>query len=160
MSASLGYNKIRIKDSSVKATIPNNDVARLMYYLKSVSTVLKYNGFAKYTNYNNYNNLSNREVNEVIQLATIFNPVILMKAKVFIPKEDLDMDNRFFEITDESLNIHAIRQIVIGGITTKVLKIMVFKFNWLNNNYFFPLKRLTQKRDEEEDEDLRSCTIF
>ena len=71
------------------------------------------------------------------------------------------MGNRFFKITDESMNIHAIEQIVIGGITTKVLSIMVFKFNWLNNYYFLPIKRLTKIKEEEEfDEALRSCTIF
>ena len=160
MCASLGFNKIRIKEDSVRASVPDNDIARLMYYLKCVSSVLKNNGLSQYTNYNKYYNLSSKEKNEVIQLANIFNPIILIKAKVFIPKEDLDMDNRFFKITDESLNFHAIEQIVIGGITTKVLSIMLFKFNWLNNNYFLPLKRLTQRQEEEDDEDLRSCTIF
>ena len=159
MCASLGFNKIRIKEDSVRASVPDNDIARLMYYLKCVSSVLKNNGLSQYTNYNKYYNLSSKEKNEVIQLANIFNPIILIKAKVFIPKEDLDMDNRFFKITDESLNFHAIEQIVIGGITTKVLKIMFFKFSWLNNNYLLPLKRLTQ-REEEDDEELRSCTIF
>ena len=160
MCASLGFNKIRIKDDSVKTSVPDNDIARLMYYLKCVSSVLNYKGLSQYTNYNKYYNLSSKEKNEVIQLANIFNPVILMKAKVFILKEDLDTGNRFFKITDESMNFHAIEQIVIGGITTKVLSIMLFKFNWLNNNYFLPLKRLTQRQEEEDDEDLRSCTIF
>ena len=160
MCASLGFNKIRIKEDSVRASVPDNDIARLMYYLKCVSSVLKNNGLSQYTNYNKYYNLSSKEKNEVIQLANIFNPVILMKAKVFIPKEDLDTGNRFFKITDESMNFHAIRQIVIGGITTKVLNIMLFKFNWLNKNYFLPLKRLTQKEEDDDDEVLRSCTIF
>ena len=160
MCASLGFNKIRIKDETTKASVPDNDIARLMYYLECVSSVLKYKGLSQYTNYNKYYNLSSKEKNEVIQLANIFNPVILMKAKVFILKEDLDTGNRFFKITDESMNFHAIRQIVIGGITTKVLNIMLFKFNWLNKNYFLPLKRLTQREEEEDDEDLRSCTIF
>ena len=159
MCASLGFNKIRIRDETVKTSVPDNDIARLMYYLKCVSSVLNYKGLSQYTNYNKYYNLSSKEKNEVIQLANIFNPVILMKAKVFILKEDLDAGNRFFKITDESMNFHAIRQIVIGGITTKVLNIMLFKFNWLNNYYFLPLKRLTQ-REEEDDEFLRSCTIF
>ena len=59
------------------------------------------------------------------------------------------------------MNFHAIRQIVIGGITTKVLNIMLFKFNWLNNNYFLPIKRLTQREEEDDDDEvLRSCIIF
>ena len=76
MCASLGFNKIRIKDDSVKTTIPNNDIARLMYYLKCVSSVLNYKGLSQYTNYNKYYELSSKEKNEVIQLANIFNPLI------------------------------------------------------------------------------------
>ena len=155
------YNDVQVKAIGKKVTVPNNDIARLMYYLKCVSSVLNYKGLSQYTNYNKYYDLSSKEKNEVIQLANIFNPLILMRAKVFILKEDLDMGNRFFKITDESMNFHAIEQIVIGGITTKVLSIMVFKFNWLNNYYFLPIKRLTKIKEEEEfDEALRSCTIF
>ena len=161
MSGVFNFNRMQVQELSThRVNVPDNDIARLMYYLKCVSSVLKNNGLSQYTNYNKYYNLSSKEKNEVIQLANIFNPIILIKAKVFIPKEDLDMDNRFFKITDESLNFHAIEQIVIGGITTKVLNIMLFKFNWLNKNYFLPLKRLTHREEEDDDEDLRSCTIF
>ena len=69
----------------------------------------------------------------------------LFDLKVFVLEEDLDCNNRFIEITDEAMNIHANEEIVIGGIVTKVLKMMLFKSEWINNFYFNPLKRLIQR---------------
>ena len=62
-----------------------------------------------------------------------------MGAKIFVPDESLDMNNRFIEITGESMSIHANDEIVIGGIVTKISKIMLFKSSWLFNNYYYPL---------------------
>ena len=145
MEANVGYKRLRIKDNGEEAFIPNNDIARLMYYLQCVFAVLKCNSYSEYTNYNNYYNLSNSDIMELIRLVKIFNPQILIGAKVFVLEENLNKENRFIEITDETMNIHANEEIVIGGIVTKVLKIMLFKSHWINNIYFNPLKRLTQR---------------
>ena len=108
MEASLGYNRIRIRDTSTSVNVPNNDVARLMYYLKCVFTVLECNKSSQYTDYNNYESLiMNSGVNELIRLVKMFNPGIMMGKKVFVLDDDLDMGNRFIEITGETMNIHA-----------------------------------------------------
>ena len=145
MEANLAYNKLSIRDNSVSVNIPDNDIAKLMFYLKCVSNVLKYNGFGQYTNYNNYYSLSNQEIKTLIKLATIFNPEVMMDVGVFVKNEDLDKGNKFIEITDEEMNIHANREVLIGGIKTKVLKMMLFKANWAISNYYLPKKRLTQR---------------
>jgi len=43
------------------------------------------------------------------------------------------------------MNIHAYEEIVIGGISTKVLQIMLFTSQWVSKNYYYPLNRLTQR---------------
>ena len=145
MQANVGYNRLRIKDTSTRALVPNNDIARLMYYLKCVFTVLKCNKYSEYTNYNNFYSLSNSDINELIQLVNKFDPKIMIGAKIFLLDDDLDMGNRFIEITDETMNIHANEEIVIGGIVTKISKKMIFTSQWINNHYYNPLKRLTQR---------------
>jgi hypothetical protein len=119
MQANVGYNRLRIKDTSTRALAPNNDIARLMYYLKCVFTVLKCNKYSEYTNYNNFYSLSNSDINELIRLVNTFDPKIMIGAKIFLLDDDLDMGNRFIEITDETMNIHANEEFVIGGIVTK-----------------------------------------
>lgn len=85
MEARLGYNRVRIRDTSISANVPDNDVARLMYYLKCVFTVLECNSYSQYTDYNNYGNLLllNSGISELIRLAKKFNPNIMMDTKVF-----------------------------------------------------------------------------
>ena len=166
MQANLGYNKFTVKDNSVDINIPDNDVARLMYYLQCVSSVLKYNGFFQYNNYNAYYLLSNEDKINLIKLSIIFNPDIMMEVGVFVKLEDLDMGNRFFEITDEEMKIHANREIVIGGIRTNVLKIMFFKSSWADRNYYSPKSRLTEeilnpkKKTRRKSRDESCCSIF
>ena len=145
MQANVGYNRLRIKDTSTKVFVPNNDIARLMYYLECVFTVLKCNKYSEYTDFNNYYSLSNSDINELIKLVKIFDPKIMIGAKVFVLEEDLVMDNKFIEITDETMNIHLNEEIVIGGIVTKVSQKMLFTSQWILNNYYNPLKRLTQR---------------
>ncbi len=145
MEANLDSHRIKFKDTSRTVTVPGNDTARLMYYLDCVFSVLKCNNFSKFTDYNNYDYLLNSDTIELIRLVKIFNPKIMMDLKVFVLEEDLDCSNRFIEITDEAMNIHANEEIVIGGIVTKVLKMMLFKSEWINNYYFNPLKRLIQR---------------
>ena len=145
MEASLNYDRFRFKDTSVNVTVPNNDIARLMYYLDCVSSVLNYNGLKAYTNFNNYYNLSEQDMRELLELINIFNPKILMDVGVFMKAENLDNNNAFIQITNESMKIHADQEIVIGGIVTRALKIMLFKSNWAINYYYNPKQRLTQR---------------
>ena len=67
-----------------------------------------------------------------------------MEAGIFVIDENIGLNNRFFEITDERLNFHASKEIIIGGIRTRILKIMFMKSIWLINNYYMPLKRISE----------------
>jgi hypothetical protein len=145
MEASLDYNRVKIIDVTTDAYVPNNDIAYLMYYLKCVFTVLKCNQFSELTNYNNFANLSDSDINELMRLIKLFNPEIMIGLKVFVLKEDLDFCNRFYKITNETMNIHANEEIVIGGIATKYSKIMLYRSRWLIDAYYSPLNRLTKR---------------
>ena len=145
MEANLDSHRIKFKDTSKTVNVPGNDIAKLMYYLDCVFSVLKCSNFSKFTDYNNYDYLSNSDIIELIRLVKLFNPKIMIGAKVFVLEEDLDCNNRFIEITDETMNIRANEEIVIGGIVTKVLKMMLLKSEWLVFFYFNPLKRLIQR---------------
>ena len=57
--------------------------------------------------------------------------------------------NRFYEIIDEKFGVHINEDIVIGGKTTKVLKIMVCKKIWLVNYYLNPLENLNHRITNE-----------
>ena len=166
MEANFRYNNFKIKDDSVWVTIPDSDVARLMFYLSCVATVLKYNGFGEYIDYQQYYLMTSEDIIAIIKLALLFEPKLLIGAGIFIRNEYLDWPNRFYDITDERMNIHANEEFIIGGIIVKVQKIMVFKSSYLSTFYYAPLLRLTEppkrKRRREYDDDCGDdcCIIF
>ena len=149
MSATLGVNKVRVEAYGTTTTVPNDNIAKLMYYLHCVLTVIEYDGNNnKLTDYQHYYNLNNEEKKAVIQLAILFNPKLFIDASIFIVNQDLLPDsssNQFYKITDERIGVHVNQQIMIGGRTVKVLNIMACNLSWLNRNYFTPLKNITNE---------------
>ena len=153
MSAFLKSNRIAIKDTSVTITVANNPKARLMYYLNCVSIVLRTDKLDKYTNFKEYYKIPDEEINAIVILAILFNPKIMIESGVFLLDNDLNSGNTFLEITNEQMGIRANEEIIIGGVSVKVLKLMVFTESWLKRNYFEPLNDIDKmKPDTSEDE--------
>ena len=146
MSASLRTNRIAIKDISSTTIVANNPKARLMYYLNCVSVVLNTDKLDRYTNYQEYYNIPDEEIGAILILAILFNPKIMVESKVFILDPIGDYGNAFLEITNEQFGIHANEEIIIGGVSVKVRKLMLFSESWLKRNYFEPLTEIDKKR--------------
>ena len=145
MSATLGVNKFSVERTGVTAEVPNNNLANLMYYLKSVFSVIQLEGLSKYTDYNNYHNLTYAEKKTVYELASKLSPSLFLNVGVFVVAPELiegNYSNEFFKITDERIGFHVNREIMIGGRAVKVLKIMACTNDWLEKNYFSPLRGL------------------
>ena len=53
MSASLNYQSLDVRPFGETTTVPNDDLAKLMYYLQCVSVVIRLDGFERYTDYKN-----------------------------------------------------------------------------------------------------------
>ena len=51
-------------------------------------------------------------------------------------------DNEFYQITDERINFHFNDEIMIGGKTCKILKVMACNTSWLLRFYYNPLKNI------------------
>ena len=56
-----------------------------------------------------------------------------------------DKNNQFYQITDEKIGIHANQNIIIGGKSTKILKIMACNKSWLMKFYFNPIENLNHR---------------
>ena len=145
MSATLGINHLSVKKTGVKVEVPNNNLARLMYYLSCIFTVIQYNENNNLSDYTHYYNLNEEEKKTVLTLAGIFNPKIFLEATIFILDNGAltgDFGNEFFKITDERIGVHVNQAIMIGGRSVKVLNIMACKNSWLDKNYYTPLRGL------------------
>jgi hypothetical protein len=143
MSATLGMKNTTVKMFGGKANVPNNTMAKLMYYLHCVVTVIQYEN-SVLTDYQNYDELSGKELLAVYDVAKLLNPSLFINAGIFILDQRLlvDTDNQFYEITDETVGVHVNQEIMIGGRSVKVLKIMACNMLWLNRNYYRPIQEI------------------
>ena len=150
MSATLGMKNIKIRAFGRSTIVPNNAIAKLMYYLHCVATVIEHYD-PILTDYQNYYELTWEQLKEVHNIATKYSPDIFQSHKIFLVNRDLlnnSSNNEFYEITDETIGIHADEEIVIGGKTVKVLKVMACNNNWLSENYYKPISEIDKLVEE------------
>lgn len=143
--ALLRRNQIGMRDTSVSASVPDNDVARLMYYFHCVCSAIEYtdNDMQRFRNYHNWRSLSYTEVRLLVALCYALSPDVF-NDKVFFQSDALcgNSSNKFYEISQVSHQIMAVRSIVVAGRTRRVNSIMTYKISWMRNNYFGPMQRL------------------
>jgi hypothetical protein len=135
MAAFLQTNELETKRTTVKTTVLNNDVARLIYYLNCVCTVIDCKGDAdiqRFISYQNWRRLSNDEQKLLVNLCHTISPDVLHN-KVFFQYNALcvNFDNEFYEISQVRNQLLVAESIVIAGRTRHVNKIMVHKQEWM-----------------------------
>ena len=139
MSATFGMNKFSVQRTGVQVEVPNNNLARIMYYLSCVFNTIQYNESNKLSDYQHYYYLNEDEKKAVYALAVLLNPKLFLDANIFILDDGTltgNFGNEFFKITDERIGVHVNQELMIGGRSVKVLSIMACKRSWLDNNYF------------------------
>lgn len=138
-------NQYGLRPTSSRTSVPDNDVARLMYYLHCVFSAIEYNDqdVRKYRDYQRWSMLSHAEQRVVWLFALTFSPDEF-DGKVFFHSDQLcgDSSNKFYEFSQVSHQLVAVQSILIAGQTRQVKKIMTYKMSWMQNNYFEPMKRL------------------
>ena len=146
MSATYIEKNIRIKAFGRYTTIPDNNMAKLMYYLHCVTSVIDIID-PVLTDYQNYAELTWEQLKEVHKTATKYSPDIFTSHKIFIVDRDLlknSSDNDFYEITDETIGIHVDKEIIIGGRVAKVNKVMICNNSWLSEYYYKPISEIDE----------------
>lgn len=150
MSATLGMKNIKVKLFGTAVDVPNNAIAKLMYYLDCVATVVDYDNRIL-IDFQKFDELTDKELEEVYKTAQLLNPSLFITAGIFIVNQDLlfnSLDNQFFEITDETIGIHVDENIKVGGKSVKVLKVMACNNSWLSCYYYNPISEIERfKRD-------------
>ena len=147
MSVNLKYQSLDIKPIGRKVTVPDNNLAKLMYYLACVFKVIQYDQSSRLTDFQRYYSLSKEEEQTVLGLVALFNPKIMTDLSLFIVAPNLvpsGMTNEFYQITDDRIGVHVNSEVVIGGRVVKVLKIMACTEEWIYNNYINPAQSYTK----------------
>ena len=142
MSLDLGYQSLDVKLTGKSVYVPDNHLARLMYYLSCVAVVLEVDKNNKLLEYQNYYLLTEKEEELVVVFALLFSPKTLKEKFLFLVGDKFvpaGTDNEFFEIKQETIGAHFNQEIMIAGKSVKLKKKMACNDRWLNCFYFKPM---------------------
>ena len=145
MSLTMGYQSLGVKLTGSTTTVPDNDLAKLMYYLDCVFAVIRYDNADRFTDYKNYYLLSTAEEQTVLGLAALFNPKIMSDLSLFLIGSRFvpSGGNQFYEVTNDKIGLHINSEVIIGGVSRKVLKVMGCTEEFLKSNYYNPIESYT-----------------
>ena len=142
MSLNLKYQSLDVKMIGRTVSVPGNKLAKLMYYLRCVFTVIQIDEDTRLTDFENYYDLTKEEEQTVLGLCALFNPKVMTELSLFIIAPELIPEgkiNQFYQLTDEKVGVHVNSEVVIGGRVIKVLKIMACKPIWIERFFGEPV---------------------
>ena len=142
MALVLSYQCLGIQRTGNSCQVPENKLAKLMYYLDCAFSTLDIRCYSDYTDYYNYRNLTRIQEQYVLSLARTYNPTFMLDNQLFIIRPNLvdyGFSNQFYQITDKRIGIRANSQVFIGGKSVTAVKVMACKDTWLQKFYYDPL---------------------
>ena len=145
MSIELEYRNFEIQRvvDEIIGKVPENKLARLMYYLECVFTVIESDTDKKYTNYGNFSSISQLDEQTILNLVATYNIQLMKDLNLFKVEPDyvpVDKENEFYDITDERFKDSINSEVIIEEKARKVLKVMLCKQSWIFKNYEKPLR--------------------
>jgi hypothetical protein len=137
--------QVEVKDTTRPATVPDNPIAKLMYYFNCICCCIdaddSYN-VRRFRNYSNYNNLTRQEKRQIFDLCTTLSPSKL-DGVIFHRERDCgQFSNRFLELNATRTGVIATESLLIGGQSKKIVKIMQYQDNWMEKYYHTPVREL------------------
>lgn len=145
-------NSTSFREFGTTTSIPENDVAKCMYYLNCVTAVVDCDDvdMDEYTDYRNYRYLSANDIQTVYRLCLTLSPD-KFDDKVFFESDQLcsSSANKFFEISQVQHRLGVVGSILIAGRQREVTKIMTYKMSWMQRFYYGPMNRLADRFNPE-----------
>jgi len=135
-----------VSDIAGLAIVPDNDIARLMYYLNCVTSavglhILQDDLIA----YRQYQHLSNIRSSHVIQAANKYGPNEYVGKVIFCDDDNSvtkNSGNKFVTIGSASAIVSVDKELTISGRTWTAKNVMFFKSAWLARFYTEPMARV------------------
>ena len=161
MAAVMSRAQLEIKDTSVKVTVSNDPIARLMYYFNCICTCIEPDDdytIRRLRDYKNYSRLTSEEEAKLIAICEALGPGKVKKVIFHEVKDCGGLSNKFFEIKAVKTDVVVTESFFIGGQWRKIVKVMFFQKHWMVNNYYQPFISL-RKRHHPAVHKKSSCSI-
>lgn len=140
-------NSLQLESHVIDTDIPDNDTARLMYYLYCVFYTIgrtDHPSIQRLVSYQNWDSLSLEERKTLVGLCETFSPALLLN-NIFFQHDDLCLNSshRFYKMCELQSEIKiTVSEISVQGQKRTIINAMVFKKEWMEKYYNNPLQRL------------------
>jgi hypothetical protein len=137
---------VSVAETGTSVVVPDNDVARLMYYLHCVTMGLGLDILEDdLVDYKNYRRLSRARTELVFKSALLFSPDELIDKLIFQDDDQIvtkTSANQFCRVSVACDIVSLQRDVVIAGKMQNATSVMFFRLSWLEKNYTQPLLNL------------------
>ena len=149
--------QITARDIGTSVSVPDTPTAKLMYYLSCVENTLELDDADSdiYSRYDLHLLMTKEHKRRLLALCLLVSPDILDDS-CFFQRENIDLQNEFYELDQVQTSLAAVSNILIGGVNRKVRRIMIYKRNWMLRYYFWPIFQL----ENELSSKTSSATFF
>lgn len=136
---------IEIREFGTNNIAPHNPIARLMFYLFCMKTVMdldpeREQRFKKLCDFQNWHLLNEDNITGLLLNCIAFVPEIFIGKCIFLNEEACgEKQNVFCEVSQASTNITVSDGVIISGQRTEVRKIMFYKKSFLVDFYYMPM---------------------
>lgn len=143
--AALSRVQIGVKEFGHDVDVSESPKAQLMYYLDSICYVLDIDkterNIRRLRDYRNHSQLTEDEVDQLLIICILFSPDELINKCIFQDDEMCgNAMNKFYELNAVSNRFLVTDNIIIGGESRHVRKILCFRDLWLHQCYIAPLQ--------------------
>jgi Zinc finger, ZZ type len=133
------------EDVGTTCTVPNNDIARVMYYLHCVTVGCDMDVLQDdLVDYKHYYRLSKSRADGVFLAAYTYSPDELIGKTLFRDGTNEFTENKsnaFLKVTEATSILAVQESVLVAGKQTKVAKVMVYTDEWLKTYYIDPMER-------------------
>jgi hypothetical protein len=148
----MSRTRIGLKEIGSVRSVPDSATAKLMYYLDSMCHVLDMGSsdydMRRLRDFDNYARLSAEDKQSLVILCYLLSPDELM-GKCIFQDDDESMCgtnyNAFYELSAVSSQFLVTENILLGGQSRRVHKIMFFKASFLVKFWMEPMKALAEQ---------------
>ena len=158
-------NEVAVRRTGTTCYVPDNPIAKLMYYLNACESICEIGIPRKFRDYQNYDDLSASEMSDCLNLADVLDPTVFIRNGVMVQSDQLcgNSANEFYEITNTRIGVSVSRSFMIAGRQVRTLKIMAFKRSWLENNYYGPFRTinriLAESQHKKSKKKKKDCNV-
>lgn len=142
-----GKHCLHIQNCSRHIDFPFDPMARLMYYLNCVNSLIDFGIPSKLREYDSRFSISFDDENTVLKLSFLLKPSIFVQYGVMIndPSLCINSNNTIYKITDINCTFAVTKDFAIAGKQVHVSHVMAFKSIWKDKIYDEPMRLFTKR---------------